>query len=157
MNIVVFRMIQVAGTNYQAWSSETLQNPGTDDCSLADNRGGVYGFAIKLKNLKEKETFFKAVMDKKRNINQKITSCSHWNTIGYNYYPLYWGKDSNLGFRLREHTIASKSAASIQLCDSLFNDREIIYGAILCKDNSSVERELHEKLPDLLKNVSPSP
>jgi hypothetical protein len=98
--------------------SGILQNPGTQECKLAEPRGGVYGVAICLKTQEEKEDFFNKLKTSERKCTD--VSLDEWKSIGENYYPLYWGKDSNLGFRLFEHTKGKSSSVSIRLCDNFF-------------------------------------
>ena len=116
-------------------------------------RGGVYGIAIKLEE-NEKENFF-------RNHNEKNTSkdnieLKNWITLGDGYYPLYWGKDSNLGFRLFSHIHTRESTGTLQLDsrDYLHNyikANRIIYGAVLCSDISDCEAKLRDLYPDIFK------
>ena len=53
-----------------------------------EERGGVYGIAIKL-DKSEVESFFGDYCDDRK----KDLKFKDWKTIGNNYYPLYWGKD----------------------------------------------------------------
>lgn len=86
----------------------------SDDRCKLEERGGVYGIAIELTD-DEKKDFFE-------NNNQKSSlSFDKWKPIAKNFYPLYWGKDSNLGFRLYGHTKSRKSTATLQL-----NSRECL-------------------------------
>lgn len=115
-----------------------------DECNL-EPRGGVYGIAIKLSS-KEVESFFK-------NNNEKLTvKLENWKSIGNNFYPLYWGKDSNLGFRLFDHTKCRNTTATLQLNkrDSI-KDHTVIYGAVFCKDPGVSEKELRKTYPDIFK------
>ena len=128
----------------------TVDNSGTTACALSDERGGVYGFAIELTKTQKKK-FFKDIV--KAGFNRRIQNLDNWTPITDNYYPLYWGKDVNLGFRLYEHTKASQTCASIALCRSEFAGYKIIYGAVLCKNRDVYENILHYDYPDLLKNA----
>lgn len=150
MNEITSTMILVANSNYIICTSEKLQNPGTINCKLAKDRGGVYGFAIRLENEEKKIEFFNQIINSRKH---NVFEVGEWKSIGNNYYPLYWGKDSNLGFRLFEHMKKSKSSASIDLSDKIFLGQDIIYGAILCKDNKIVEKNLHKDFKDLLRNA----
>ena len=68
------------------------------------------------------------------------------------YYPLYWGKDINLGFRLFEHMKSSKSTESVQLDQRTdLIGRDIIYGAVFCSKNAENEKLLRQRYPDIFK------
>ena len=127
----------------------TVDNSGTTACVLSDERGGVYGFAIELTK-KQKKKFFEDIV--KAGFKRRILNLDDWKPIAENYYPLYWGKDVNLGFRLYEHTKANKTCASIALCRPEFAGYKIIYGAVLCKNRDVYESILHCDYSDLLKN-----
>lgn len=127
-------------------------NYSQDKLSLG-SRGGVYGIAIKLEK-DEIEKFFKEYNEKKTGKN-KVTS-DKWMSIGEGYYPLYWGKDSNLGFRLFSHIHTRESTGTLQLdsrdyLQKYFKGNKIIYGAVLCSQISSCEKELRNKYPDIFK------
>ena len=112
-----------------------------------EERGGVYGIAIKLTR-KEAKNFFTDFCDKRK----KILQFSDGRTIGNNYYALYWGKDINLGFRLFEHMKSSKSTWTIQLDKKTYLiGKDLIYGAVLCSNPKDNEKLLREKYPDIYK------
>ena len=91
-----------------------------DGCKL-EERGGVYGIAVELAD-DEKKDFFE-----KHNRNSSL-SFNEWKPIDGNIYPLYWGKDSNLGFRLYDHMKSRKSTATLQLNSRKYlNSRKVIY------------------------------
>ena len=116
-----------------------------DGCKL-EERGGVYGIAVELAD-DEKKYFFE-----KHNRNSSL-SFNEWKPIDGNIYPLYWGKDSNLGFRLYDHMKSRKSTATLQLNSRKYlNSRKVIYGAILCKNIANNEKLLRENYPDIFKN-----
>ena len=129
----------------------TVDRCGTPDCILSNERGGVYGFAIRLKTREDKKNFYNHIIERGRKRNN--ISLDEWNSIGNNYYPLYWGKDVNLGFRLYEHTKNSKTCASIALSEEEFYGYEIIYGAVLCDNRDVYEGILHNDYKDLLRNL----
>lgn len=150
INIVVYKMIEEAKENYLPWVGEDLNNTGTGNCSLSNNRGGIYGIAILLENDDRKRDFFDRISSERKNC--RIKKVEEWKPIGQNYYPLYWGSDCNLGFRLFEHTKNNKTSSSIDLSDLIFRNEKIIYGAILCKERQRVENLLHKNFTDLLRN-----
>lgn len=113
-----------------------------DKCIL-EPRGGVYGIAIKL-STEEVEDFFNKYNEK------KSVTFESWKSIGDNFYPLYWGKDSNLGFRLFDHTKCRDTTATIQLNKrDYLKDYTVIYGAIFCKNPSASENSLRTSNPDI--------
>lgn len=142
-NEVIMVLEDVAGDKKFDFISGTINNPGLSSCSLTDKRGAVYGFAVKLED-KEVAGFLKQCDNKNINKNK-------WIALGNSYYPLYWGKDKNIGTRLHAHTKSHKKNASIQINNREFlMDKEIIYGAILCMDCVKIEKRLKEKFPDVL-------
>ncbi len=70
-----------------------------------------------------------------------------------NYYPLYWGKDINMGIRLYSHTKSMKSTGTLQLnkVNDAFKGYQIIYGAMPCLNYESHEDKLHDRYVDLMK------
>lgn len=117
------------------------------------SRGGVYGIAIKLKE-NEKVIFFNNYNEKKIGRNKVILD--EWVSIGDDYYPLYWGKDSNLGFRLFSHIHTRESTGTLQLDSREFLQRyikenKIIYGAVLCNNISGCEEILRNEYPDIFR------
>lgn len=139
-NQVVKALIRVAGDKYKNYLSGSLIFDN-EKCQL-EERGGVYGFAIKLTRDQVKDF----LNSHKEN---KVTT---WKTIGNGFYPLYWGKDINLGFRLYSHTKSRKTTWTLQLNErNYLICQDIIYGAILCSKPEEVEKQLRETYPDILK------
>ena len=127
-------------------------NVGTKDCGLDLDieKGGVYGFAIKI-DCKDKYTVFSSIKEYK---NFKKIEVTNWKPIEDDYYPLYWGTDMNLGTRITAHIKNFAGTGAIHLCDSRYNSikkYEIIYGAVLCSERKSVENALLKKYPCILK------
>lgn len=144
-NKVIEILEKEVGTDVLSFISGSIYKPGTNDCNLSEGRGSVYGIAVKLSNNDELNCVF-VKCDKK---NMKI---SDWKSIGDDYYPLYWGKDVNMGARLYSHTKASKSTGTIQLNDRTeLEGKDIIYGAIPCSNYEEIEKRLHKKYPDIYK------
>ena len=116
-------------------------------------RGGVYGIAIKLEE-NDKEKFFRDHNEK--NTGKDKIELKNWITLGEGYYPLYWGKDSNLGFRLFSHIHTRESTGTLQLdsrnyLQQYIKGNKIIYGAVLCCDISDCEVKLRNIYPDIFK------
>lgn len=126
--------------------SGRIINVGTDECKLSGERGSVYGIAVKINSKKDK----KMIWDTYNGKNERL---QEWKSIEDNFYPLYWGKDTNMGSRLHAHTKKYSSTGSLQLCDKKYevlSKFEIIYGAILCSQSNEIEKQLHKKYPDML-------
>ncbi|MBE5745533.1 MAG: hypothetical protein E7355_05330 [Clostridiales bacterium] len=148
-NIVVDTIIKVVGADIRNYIEGKVQWQEGNKPKLQE-RGGVYGIAIKLAT-SEAEEFFLQHKDEKKDLN-----FYDWIPLGEkgleNYYPLYWGKDINLGFRLFEHMKSSKSTASVQLDQRTdLIGRDIIYGAVFCSKNAENEKLLRQKYPDIFK------
>lgn len=124
---------------------------GTGEATISDCRGGVYGFFIEFKNEEEFKSFNDEARGKKY-IKEKVLG--DWKAAIGSYYPLYWGKDINLGARLKAHTKSFKSTCTIQMSDrkKLINHK-IIFGAMLCNDYDEIEKNLHDKYPDIYKTT----
>lgn len=151
-NAVVNTIVKVVGADIKYYIDGNVV--WLENKPKLQERGGVYGIAIKLK-VADAEDFFNQEKDKRKKI-----SFSDWKPIDENdnaderYYPLYWGKDINLGFRLFEHMKSSKTSASIQL-DKRTNlyGKDIIYGAVFCSNNEQNEKKLRAKYPDIFKTI----
>ena len=148
-NIVVDTIIKVVGSDIKHYIEGKVLWQKNGKPKLQE-RGGVYGIAIKLKD-DEAAKFFAKHKDIKKNFEfEKWIPLSQDN--GEKYYPLYWGKDINLGFRLFEHMKSSKSTASIQLDQKVdLFEKDIIYGAVFCSNNKENENLLHNQYPDIFK------
>lgn len=148
-NAVVNTIIKVVDADIKRYMEGKVQW-GDDKKPKLQERGGVYGIAVKLDD-NEVKGFFYEQKDKKKNLELEDWKPLEWKG-SEKYYPLYWGKDINLGFRLFEHMKSSKTIASIQL-DSKIDlcGRDVIYGAVFCNNNAKNERRLHEEYPDIYK------
>lgn len=138
------------GTDANYYLSGEVTGAGTTEATISDCRGGVYGFFIEFKNEEELKSFNDEVREKK--YIKKVLG--DWKPAIGNYYPLYWGKDINLGARLKAHTKSFKSTYTIQMSNrkELINHK-IIFGAMLCNDYDEIEKNLHDKYPDIYKTT----
>ena len=149
-NIIVETIKRIAAQRVKIIIQGTVKFNQDGKCELED-RGGVYGFAVKLEQNEIKD-FFEKHCDPRRLRNNSKT-WADWCCLGDGFYPLYWGCDINLGSRLREHTKASRTVGSIQLDRKEYlHGREVIYGAVFCSDRNGVEKELREIYFDIYKN-----
>lgn len=139
------------GTDANCYLSGEVTGAGTEEVALSDCRGGVYGFFIKFKNEKELKSFKESVGEKKY-IKENVLG--EWRPAIGKYYPLYWGKDINLGARLKAHTKSFKSTYTIQMNRRTeLKDHKIIFGAMLCNDYDKIEKNLHDEYPDIYKTT----
>lgn len=137
-NEVVQIMEIEIGTDANCYLSGEVTGAGTKEVALSDCRGGVYGFFIEFKNEKELKSFKKKV-GKKKYIKENVLG--EWRPAIGKYYPLYWGKDINLGARLKAHTKSFKSTYTIQMNRRTeLKDHKIIFGAMLCNDYDKIEK-----------------
>jgi hypothetical protein len=122
-----------------------------DSCKLSSRSGAVYGFAVKIMDEEEKQEIFDE-------LNCKDMVIDDWVSIGDDLYPLYWGKEQNLGSRVFTHTRSPRSTGSIQLNKDKYGvlvGKEVLYGSVLCDINYSVfENSIRSKYPDILKTKS---
>ena len=116
-----------------------------------ETRGGVYGIAVKLNEGEDPQEFYDKIF-KGGNAYDLTKKKRKWETIGEGYYPLYWGKDINLGFRLYEHATGAESSASARLAARGLYGHSVIYGAVFCENKEKCEGDLREKYPDILKS-----
>lgn len=152
-NRIIQQIEIVAGTNRIEFISGTVNACGTKECILSDERGSVYGIAVEL-NEEEKLILFKEINKSQHKGKFFPKLVIEWKTIGDNYYPLYWGKDINMGVRLHAHTKEMKSTGTLQLNNlNLLKGKNVIYGAIPCLEYDSIEKNLHNKFPDVLKTL----
>lgn len=142
-NKVVQILEKYTGTDNITFLNGRITNVGTNDCKLSEDGSSVYGIAVKLENNEIKNFFIK--------FNEKNIKYEDWKSIGDNFYPLYWGKDRNIGSRLIAHTKSYKGTSTLQLNKMTdFEDRECIYGAVLCLNSEEIEKKLHRDYPDIL-------
>ncbi|MGN0744023.1 MAG: hypothetical protein ACI4MZ_01935 [Christensenellales bacterium] len=144
LNIVVKKLIEVVGTDKIEYISGIINSVGSKECALSDTRGSVYGIAIKLENESDKTAAFLVAAG-----HRKIQNINEWEPIKDNWYPLYWGKDKNMGARLTSHCHALTSTATLQLCNIALKG-EIIYGALPCVNYDTHEKTLISRFKPLL-------
>ena len=148
-NVVIETLETMAGTDKVEFISGEILNVSTKKCRLSHGRGSLYGIAIKLTDEEDKQLIFNSVDEKSR----RIKNIDDWKTIGNGFYPLYWGKDINMGMRLHSHTKTMPSTGTLQLdaVSPAFKGHEIIYGALPCVNYEAQEKKLHSEYIDLMK------
>ncbi len=118
------------------------------------DRGGVYGIAIKREEGESQEELYKFVH--KSNGKFTKTKAKDWKALDaeQKYYPLYWGKDINLGYRLFAHTKSSESTGTVQLATRGLDEHTVIFGAVFCANKEDNEKNLKDKYPVILKTTT---
>lgn len=155
-NIIVRTIENIIGIDKIEYISGDVEKIGTHDCKLSNDRGCVYGFAVLIPT-KDVYTVFQYFANNKilheRFYNgKKPKDYSEWKPLDGSYYPLYWGKDKNMGLRLAAHTKSIKSTHTLQFCNiDILKEYRVIYGAISCLNCESNEDMLHKTFPDVLK------
>lgn len=146
-NIVIKTLEAIIGTDTIGFISGKVEDIGTVNCSLSDGRGCVYGFAVRIdENLDE----LKEKLKEQCSVNND--TLDNWMPIKDNWYPLYWGRDLNMGLRLDSHVKEITGTGTIQLCkiDAL-KGHEVVYGALPCINYKENESKMHNRYPDILK------
>lgn len=150
-NIVTQTIFEIVG-NRKRYCMFGAYNVEQNEVTLKDgDRGGVYGIAVQLKEGESAEELYHKI--EAANQNMSKTQAKDWKTIGDNFYPLYWGKDANLGFRLHDHASGGEKASTIRLATRGLYGYVVIYGAVFCEKKEDCEKELHSEYPDILKNI----
>jgi len=111
--------------------------------------GVVYGFVVRL-NAQEKLDLFN---EAKKLGGNKFDADSKTKSIINDYYPLYWGKNSDIFGRINAHVTGHKGGNSnLGLKDySTIEDKEILYARIYLNNNEKIEKYLISTYPPLLK------
>lgn len=147
-NEIISIINKTIGTDKIEYLSGNILKVGSDKCCLSSSKGSVYGIAIKIDNDNEKLKVFNAIK-KEKACKIKI---NEWIELKNKFYPLYWGKDTNMGIRLYSHTKSMKSTNTLRLNKIKGLDGyEIIYGAVPCINYKIHEESLHNKYKDLMK------
>lgn len=122
------------------------------DDPLPDKTSGVvYGFVVKL-NEQEKSNLFNEAIKLGGNRYDEISKTEE---IINDYYPLYWGKSSEIFGRINAHVNGHKGGNSnLRLKEySTLKDKDILYARIYIKDNAAFEKKLISEYPPLLKTM----
>ena len=151
-NIIIKVITRMVRKDKIKYISGEIINVGTEKCAMTSKRGSVYGFAIKIENNDLKEKIFNSICDERK----KIDNLCKWKSIAKTkYFPLYWGKDINMGARILAHTRSMKSTGTLQLNKlDVLKNCEIIYGAVPCLEYEKYEKQLKNDFPDLLKIIN---
>ena len=113
-----------------------------------EGTGVVYGFVVKLDN-EGLENLFNEAIEIGGNKQEEIIGIE---PIEENYYPLYWGKSTDILGRIIAHLNGHKGNNNLRLKDfSTLKDKEIIYARVYIKRNEDFEEYLVETYPPMLK------
>lgn len=147
-NILVKKIEEIVNDDKIWCISGKILDAGNEKCGLSDKEYGcVYGIAVFIDSDEKKKDFFKRVSSDRIKLPRK----EEWKPIEQKLYPLYWGKDKNMGVRLAAHCRELKGTNTLQLCNIDLNGFDIIYGAVPCRNYEEHELELIRKYPCLLK------
>ena len=103
---------------------------------MMQNVGAVYGIWMKGTS-EEIETFAITCKKDVEDIKKEFKG----------YVPIYWGKDISPCHRLSAHLKTSPKTGGLNLIQSTYRDKEIIFGCVLTKKYFEIEKSLHKKYP----------
>ena len=63
------------------------------------------------------------------------------------YIPIYWGKDISPCSRLSAHLSTPKGTGGLNLIQTQYANKRIVFGCILVKNYYKVEKQLHKDYP----------
>lgn len=113
--------------------------------------GAVYGFAIQLSD-EEKQHLFDET--KGRQLN-RLGVLTEFKPIEDNLYPIYWGKDKQLGARPHQHLQDPEKTGAIRLSTyKSLKGKAIACVSLTVADFEAAERVLQTKFPHLLKTTT---
>lgn len=113
--------------------------------------GGVYGFGVHLDESELRDVFEEA---RERKLN-RISDLSGFRSIEGDFYPLYWGKDKQLGARPYQHLNDPTKTGAIRLStyESLAG-KTIACATLVVSDYAKAEAIIQRVFPDLLKTTT---
>lgn len=115
--------------------------------------GAVYGFAVRLTEEQARDLFEEA---KERGLN-RLPKLEDFRPIEGDLYPLYWGKDKQLGARPHQHLQDPTKTGSVRLSTyKSLAHRKIACVSLTVDDFEAAERALQTAFPDLLKTTTSS-
>mgnify|MGYP003382958880 CR=1 FL=1 len=112
--------------------------------------GAVYGFAVKLSHAELLELFNEAVSRKLSRVN----AIGDLGSIEEGLYPIYWGKDKQLGARPHQHLQDPVGTGALRLSTyKSLAGKAIACVSLTVSDFNAAERALQNRYPDLLKTT----
>lgn len=113
--------------------------------------GAVYGFSAELTDDEKQHLFDEA---KGRRLN-RIPELDAFRPIEGDLYPLYWGKDKQLGARPHQHLQDPPKTGAIRLSTyKSLAGKTIACVSLTVADFEEAERAIQNKFPDLLKTTT---
>lgn len=110
--------------------------------------GAVYGFGVCL-NQEERRALFD---EARARGSARLAELEQFKPIEGLLYPIYWGKDKQLGARPYQHLQNPKKTGAIRLSTySSLRGKTIACAAIVVSDNVEAERVIQKAFPNLLK------
>lgn len=110
--------------------------------------GAVYGFAVSLSE-NDRRAFFEEATIRG---GSRLATLEDFRPVEGSLYPLYWGKDKQLGARPYQHIGNPKGTGSIRLSTySTLIGKRIVCASIVVPDNVHAEQILQSVFPDILK------
>ena len=112
--------------------------------------GAVYGFAVRLSQAELLRLFDEAVSRKL----SRVKSIEDLGSIEAGLYPIYWGKDKQLGARPHQHLQDPVGTGALRLStyESLAG-KVIACVSLTVSDFEAAERAIQARYPDLLKTT----
>lgn len=104
------------------------------NCKVNKNVGSVYGIWVKA-NKKEIEEY-------------KTKNGKPMDEFG-GYLPLYWGKDVTPSSRIDAHFRTSKGTGGLDLINSNYSNKELVFGCVLTAQYAKHEKRLHKEYPPI--------
>lgn len=113
--------------------------------------GAVYGFGVCLDN-KEKLVLFEEAQDRRMT---RLAKLEDFKPIEGALYPIYWGKDKQLGARPHQHLNDPSGTGSTRLSTfSSLNGKALVCAVLVVPDYAEAEGILQQAFPGLLKTTT---
>lgn len=110
--------------------------------------GAVYGFGVCL-NQEERRAFFE---EARARGSARLAELEQFKPIDGLLYPIYWGKDKQLGARPYQHLQNPEKTGAIRLSTyATLQGKLLACAVIVVSDNVEAERTIQKAFPDLLK------
>lgn len=113
--------------------------------------GAVYGFAVCLSKQERIDLFEEA----KARHSARIRDIADFQPIQDNLYPIYWGKDKQLGARPHQHLQNPTKTGAIRLSTyEALSGKVLACATLVVPDYVAAERIIQKAFPDLLKTTT---
>jgi hypothetical protein len=113
--------------------------------------GAVYGFAARMTGLEIQRLFDEASFRKL----SRMSARERLQPIEDDLYPIYWGKDRQLGARPHQHLQDPTGTGALRLSTyAALAGKAIACVSLTVSDFEAAEQALQNKFPDLLKTTT---